>query len=207
MALGRLLLLILILLLKGSLFKRNNTVYHRHQTKTEKNWTVWSRGYCIIWKVSHGQGPLVSYTETSKVLFWRWRFRLQSEGWSSDSGLHKWESMQILDLGGWKLVKPGLSSIHAQTPLWFSEICISLAGVSWLVSHISCLFTVASAFLINATTSIYLFIYFKWNWAILLESLLNKMSFLCSLRCWLLLLTLRETKKMIQINLEAVSHS
>lgn len=45
-----------------------------------------------------------------------------------------------------------------QTPLRVTEICISLAGVSQLVSHILYLLALASAFLINGTSPIYKFV-------------------------------------------------
>lgn len=63
-----------------------------------------------------------------------------------------------LGFGDSQLVKSRLPSMPTQTPLWFSGICISLAGVSQLVSHISCLLTLASAFLINDTRPIYKFV-------------------------------------------------
>lgn len=55
-------------------------------------------------------------------------------------------------------VKSRLHSVRTQTPLWFSGICISLAGVSRLVSCTSPLLTLASAFLINDTRPIYKFV-------------------------------------------------
>ena len=63
--------------------------------------------------------------------------------------------MKILGRGESQLAKFRLHSVPTQTPLWFSGICISLAGVSQLVSLITRLLTLASAFLITDTRPIY----------------------------------------------------
>lgn len=74
--------------------------------------------------------------------------------------LPKWDSVKILDLGESQLVESRLTSIPTQTPLWVTEICISLAGVSQLGSQMSCLL---------------IFYFWRWEQVNLLEFILKKM--------------------------------